>query len=50
MEYSDYDKARIELCDRLKHDLEGLELVAKMDTYVCNLQEDYENLDPSGEK
>ena len=50
MTYQEYDQARIKLCNRLKYDIASLELIAKMDKFVHELAEDYENLDPRGEK
>jgi len=49
-EHAKYSKLHLKLCKWLKHDMVALELVAKMDKYVGELQEDYENLDPRGEK
>lgn len=50
-EYARYEQSRIMLCDvYLKDDIQALELVKTMDTFVIKLLESYENLDPQGLK
>lgn len=46
--FSRYEKARISLCERNKHDIESLDFISEMDIYVSSLREDWFNLDPDG--
>lgn len=49
-DYQKFEDARYKLCLRNKDDLESLDLIAEMHEVFLDLQENYENLDPRGEK
>jgi hypothetical protein len=44
MTRKEYNEAYIELCLRLKHDIESLLLVGKLDIFVGELEEKVDNL------